>query len=180
MVKFIDYLNKCLQNDEFRKYWEAENLTIDENEENVIVDNFSIWKALNSLTEDELDDIIKNRGIKATVKIKTTIEFYSGSKDCPVENFLNTIRDEKLRVEALKNILELTVRKDIQHSLSKYVTDGIYELRIKQQSNIDRIFYFFVFGNKIILTNGYVKKSQKMEQNEFEKAKKYRDEYLRR
>ena len=40
MVKFIDYLNKCLQNDEFRKYWEAENLTIDENEENIIVDNF--------------------------------------------------------------------------------------------------------------------------------------------
>ena len=95
MVKFIDYLNKCLQNDEFRKYWEAENLTIDENEENIIVDNFSIWKALNSLTEDELDDIIKNRGIKATVKIKTTIEFYSSSKGCPVEIFLNTIRDEK-------------------------------------------------------------------------------------
>ena len=181
MVKFIDYLNKCLQNDEFRKYWEAENLTIDENEENIIVDNFSIWEALNSLTEDELDDIIKNRGIKATTKIKTTIEFYSGSKDCPVENFLNTIRDEKLKVEALKNILELsTVRKNVQHPLSKYVTDGIYELRTKQQSNIDRIFYFFVFGNKIILTNGYVKKSQKMEQNEFEKAKKYRDEYLRR
>ena len=35
MVKFINYLNKCLQNDEFRKYWEAENLTIDENEENM-------------------------------------------------------------------------------------------------------------------------------------------------
>ena len=33
MVKFIDYLNKCLQNDKFRKYWEAENLTIDENDE---------------------------------------------------------------------------------------------------------------------------------------------------
>ena len=68
MVKFIDYLNKCLQNDEFRKYWKAENLTIDENEENIIVDNFSIWKALNSLTEDELDDIIKNRGIKRWLK----------------------------------------------------------------------------------------------------------------
>ena len=59
-------------------------------------------------------------------------------------------------------MLELsTVRKNVQHPLSKYVTDGIYELRTKQQSNIDRIFYFFVFGNKVILTNGYVKKSQK-------------------
>ena len=77
MVKFINYLNKCLQNDEFRKCWEAENLTIDENEENIIVDNFSIWKALNSLTEDELDDIIKNRGIKATTKIKTTIVLHN-------------------------------------------------------------------------------------------------------
>ena len=193
MVKFIDYLNKCLQNDEFRKYWEAENLTIDEDEENIIVDNFSIWKALNSLTEDELDDIIKNRGIKATTKIKTTIEFYSDSKDCPVENFLNSINkktqrdqerhlnNQKLKAKTLKNIYRLALEgSNARAPLSEYVADGIYELRTKQQSNIDRIFYFFVFGNKIILTNGYIKKSQKMEQNEFEKAKKYRDEYLRR
>ena len=51
MVKFIDYLNKCLQNDEFRKYWEAENLTIDENEENET--EIEIAKGL----ENEISDI---------------------------------------------------------------------------------------------------------------------------
>lgn len=178
MVKFIDYLNKCLQNNEFRKYWGAENLII---EEDNVVDTFSVWETLHSLTENNLDEIIKNKGIKATIQVKTIIEFYSNSKGCPVETFLNTIRDEKQKVKVLENIYKLSTEgPEVKYSLSEYVADGIYELRTKQQSNIDRIFYFFVFGNKIILTNGYVKKSQKMEQNEFEKAKKYRDEYLRR
>lgn len=176
MVKFIDYLNKCLQNDEFRKYWETENLIIEEDD---VADTFSVWEALYSLVENNLDEIIKNRGIKATTKVKTIIEFYSNSKGCYVENFLNTIRDEKSKVEILKNIYKLSTKENnVEYSLSEYVADGIYELKIKQQLNIDRIFYFFVFGNKIILTNGYNKKSQKMEQYELEKAKKYRDKYL--
>ena len=36
-----------------------------------------------------------------------------------------------------------------------------------------------VFGSSIILTNGYIKKDQKLAEKEFEKAKKYRNIYLR-
>ena len=45
---------------------------------------------------------------------------------------------------------------------------------------LTRIFYFFVVGNKAILTNGYIKKSQKMNSREFRKAKKYMSEYMKR
>lgn len=58
-----------------------------------------------------------------------------------------------------------------------YIDDGIYELRTKQGFDIDRIFYFFVVGDQIVLTNGYVKKSQNIDIGEFRKAKKYRNIY---
>lgn len=77
------------------------------------------------------------------------------------------------------NIAILAVEKNNSRSSSKYISDGIFELRSKQSSNITRIFYFFVFGSSIILTNGYIKKDQKLAEKEFEKAKKYCNIYLR-
>lgn len=61
----------------------------------------------------------------------------------------------------------------------KYVSDSIFELRTKQSSGLTRIFYFFYHGNRIILTNGHIKKSQNLNEKEFEKAKRYRDIYLK-
>ena len=63
---------------------------------------------------------------------------------------------------------------------SEYLEDGIFELRTKQSSNITRILYFFVIGNKAVLTNGFTKKSQKTPKKEIELAKKYRKDYERR
>lgn len=39
--------------------------------------------------------------------------------------------------------------------------DGIFELRGKVGSDISRVLYFFYYEGKIILTNGFVKKTQK-------------------
>ena len=58
--------------------------------------------------------------------------------------------------------------------------DGIFELRTKQGSNITRIFYFFFVGKKAIITNGFVKKTQKTPKVEIELAKKYKADYERR
>ena len=49
----------------------------------------------------------------------------------------------------------------LREPYSKSLGDGIFELRAKQSSNITRILYFFVVGHQIILTNGFVKKTQK-------------------
>jgi phage-related protein len=51
-------------------------------------------------------------------------------------------------------------------------TDGLYEIRIKQGSDIFRIFCFFDEGKLIILANGFQKKSQKTPKSEIEKALK--------
>ena len=62
----------------------------------------------------------------------------------------------------------------------KHLTDGIFELRAKVGSNISRVLYFFYFGNKIILTNGFIKKTTKTPTKEIEKAKNYRRDYIQR
>ena len=41
-------------------------------------------------------------------------------------------------------------------------------------------YIFFYFNNKIVFTNGFVKKTQKTPINEILKAKKYRDDYIKR
>ena len=48
---------------------------------------------------------------------------------------------------------------ELREPYSKILDDGIFELRAKQGSDISRILYFFVIGNKIVLTNGFVKKT---------------------
>lgn len=73
-MKFEDYIILCLKNPEFKKYWDEE-IT---NEENLLItlDESAIWEVLNNSIEDDLKDIITNKGVKATVDIGTTIEFY--------------------------------------------------------------------------------------------------------
>lgn len=61
---------------------------------------------------------------------------------------------------------------------SKLLNDGIFELRVKLGSNTFRILYFFDDQHTIILTNGFMKKTQKIPPSEIEKAKKYRAEYF--
>ncbi len=56
--------------------------------------------------------------------------------------------------------------------------DGIFEIRAKVGSDISRVLYLFVIGRKIVLTNGFVKKTRKTPRNEIELAKKYRNEFL--
>lgn len=50
----------------------------------------------------------------------------------------------------------------------------------KVGSDISRVLYFFVIGKKVILTNGFIKKTQKTPKNEIERAKEYRADYLER
>jgi len=56
-------------------------------------------------------------------------------------------------------------------------TDGLYEVRVKQGSDIFRIFCFFDKGKLIILANGFQKKTQKTPRKEIDKALKIKQEY---
>lgn len=52
----------------------------------------------------------------------------------------------------------------------------IFELRVGH-TNIARAFFFFRRGQEIIVTNGYVKKKQKLDSGELQKAQIYKRDW---
>ena len=98
----------------------------------------------------------------------------------PVKEFLDSL-DVKMRAKMLWTIQLLEVNGiELREPYSKALEDSIFELRAKVGSDISRVLYFFVVGHKVILTNGFIKKSTKTPSGEKEKAKRYRAEYLSR
>lgn len=100
--------------------------------------------------------------------------------DKPVKLFLDSL-DDKMRAKALYGLSILEeFGSQLREPYSKPLGDGLFELRIKFASDITRIFYFFVVDNKIILTNGFIKKTMKTPRGELELARKYKVDYERR
>jgi phage-related protein len=58
-------------------------------------------------------------------------------------------------------------------------TDGLYEIRIKESSDIYRVFCCFDAGRIVILFNGFQKKSQKMPRKEIDKALRIKQDYFK-
>ena len=99
--------------------------------------------------------------------------------DKPVKLFIDKL-DSKLKV---KMMFSVKLLKELGYKLrepySKHLEDGIFELRVKAGNNISRVLYFFYVGNKIILTHGFIKKTQKTPREEIERAKAYRKEFYK-
>ena len=107
------------------------------------------------------------------------VEFFEKSDGTyPAEEFILS-QDLKMKSRLYRTLAVLeTDGNNIREPYSKFLGDGIYEVRVQQGNNIARILYFFVLNRKIILTNGFIKKSQKTPKSEINKAKKFRSEYL--
>ena len=99
----------------------------------------------------------------------------------PVVDFLSSIKDDKLLAKIYRDIKLLEVSGNLlREPYSKALNNGLFELRTKQGTNISHIIYFFIVGNNIILTNGFIKKTQKTPISEIEKALEYRKDFLKR
>lgn len=110
-----------------------------------------------------------------------TVQFFEKDDgSCPVEDFLDSL-DDKMAAKAY-GMIELLEEygNELRMPYSEQLEDGIFELRIKFGGNITRILYFFFVRKNIILTNGFMKKTQKTPPNEIAKAKQYRTIYLTR
>lgn len=109
------------------------------------------------------------------------VEFYEKDNgECPVEDFLLHL-DKKMRAKMLGIIGILQEKGNLlRMPYSKHLDEGIFELRGKVGSDISRVLYFFYCGGKIVLTNGFIKKTQKTPVLEIERAKSYRKDYMER
>lgn len=98
----------------------------------------------------------------------------------PAKDFILSL-DVKMRAKMLRTLEMLRDNgNNLREPESKPLSDGIMELRAKVGSDISRVLYFFVVGRKAILTNGFIKKSQKTPKSEIDLAKRYRADYLSR
>ena len=112
---------------------------------------------------------------------KYEIELYSKENgEEPVREFILEL-EPKIQAKILK-IIDLLENNgpSLRMPYSEHLDDGIFEIRVKQSTNISRILYFFVKGKRIILTNGFVKKTRKTPRSEIDLAKIYRADYERR
>ena len=100
--------------------------------------------------------------------------------DNPVEKFLDKL-DPKMRAKIFGMLVILQEKgNQLREPYSKHIEDDIFELRCKFGSDITRVMYFFFAEGKIILTNGFVKKTQKTPVQEKQLAKARRADYMER
>lgn len=81
-----------------------------------------------------------------------------------------------------KIIWTLELIEEVQRVPETYLkhltgTDGLYEIRVKNGSDIFRIFCFFDKGKLIVLANGFQKKTQKTPKKEIIIALKIKEKY---
>jgi phage-related protein len=89
-------------------------------------------------------------------------------------------QDEKvqLKIEYVLDLVRFERHVPIQFYKKLKSTEGIYEVRINAFQKSIRILCFQDEGVLVILTNAFVKKSQKTPLNEIQLAEKIKKEYL--
>ena len=100
---------------------------------------------------------------------------------CPARDFLDSLPGKA----AQKVIWVLRLLEDMNIVPSSYFkkllgTQEIWECRIQLGSNAYRILCFFAENSAVVLTHGFVKKTQKTPKVEIEKAEAYRKDFLKR
>ena len=112
---------------------------------------------------------------------KFSAEFYTKTTgEKPAKDFLLSQEPKmKAKLFGLIDILE-EYGNQLREPYSKPLGDGIFEIRGRTGSDITRILYFFYYEGRIILTNGFTKKTQKTPPSQIELAKHYRADFLER
>ena len=110
----------------------------------------------------------------AESKKHRTIIFY---KDYFDEFFVKQRQKVKEKIIWTFNLIE-----EVQHVPETYLkhmegTEGLFEIRVQQGSDIFRILCFFDEGKLVVLVNGFQKKTQKTPRQEILKALKLKEEY---
>jgi phage-related protein len=96
----------------------------------------------------------------------------------PVEEFIDSL-EYKTQVKFFykKGLLEEFGPK-LPFPHARYIGEGVFELRFEGREGRIRILYFFFYENKIIFTNGFVKKTKKIPKKEIEVAEYRKKEFL--
>lgn len=126
-----------------------------------------------------LDDTYYNMYILYTIYYvgQWIIYYYEKENRCDIAEFLDSLKPDQ-RAKALAWIDQLEINgPNLPRPYADLLTDGIHELRIKISGNIERILYFFIFKDYIILTHHFTKHSNKVPVKEIKKARAIREDF---
>ena len=106
------------------------------------------------------------------------IYFVTESGRRPVEEFVKSLsfRSRKKFFSVIELLEEFGRELSFPHA--KYIGDEIFELRFEGMEGAIRVLYFFFDGSKAVLTNGFVKKSNKTPKKEKQTAIERRKIYF--
>ena len=109
------------------------------------------------------------------------VEFYETEDGrTPTQEFLDSLEPKmSAKMVGLMEILE-EKGYSLREPYTGPLEDGIFELRAVQGSNISRALFFFYIEGRIIITHGFIKKTQKTPRAQIELARKYRADFLSR
>jgi phage-related protein len=96
------------------------------------------------------------------------------------KNFLDKL-EPKLRAKSYRTIQMLAQFGPVltlPHSRKIVGTEDLYELRVQQGNNVCRLFYFYYNKEIYIVLSGFIKKQQKTDLKEIEKALGIRRKYV--
>jgi len=98
----------------------------------------------------------------------------------PVEAFIESLDADTQDKFIIKQQLLQDFGPQLRYPHTDHLGDELFELRFKGKEGQIRVLFFFFYGKRIILTHGFVKKTQKAPRKEIEIAQKRRKEFLTR
>jgi phage-related protein len=107
------------------------------------------------------------------------IRFYRSTiKKCPVQEFLDSFSGKV--AQKITWVLKIIEDLDIvpEKYFKKLRSYDIWECRIDFSGNAYRILGFIHNGSTVVLTNGFMKKTQKTPKHEIDLALKYKNDYI--
>lgn len=107
------------------------------------------------------------------------VEFFAlDDGSMPALETIRSISDPKLKAKVFRSLKLLeTFGNQLGEPDTKHLRNGIYELRTKQGSNIFRNLFFYHKGQVVVVTNGFIKKTQKTPEPEITLAERRRSDY---
>ena len=110
------------------------------------------------------------------------IKFYTTqSGKSPVAEFLDSLNSKQVqKITWVLNLVEQKHRIPREYFKKLSGSTGIWEVRAQSGSDIFRLLGFIDDGTFVVLTNGFVKKSQKTPKKELQIAENRKIDYLNR
>ena len=105
------------------------------------------------------------------------VGFYTTQKgESPMDEFIDTLPER--HVGKIHRWIDLLARlgPDLTRPYADLLSGKIRELRIAMEHHQYRLLYFF-HGKHVVITHGFVKKTDKIPQKEIERAQAYRKDW---